>query len=559
MRHALLILLLWLLSACQEGDPQITISRTIESTSTSTADPSELAIELPTTTAEPKSSPNAPWPFSTHLHPDGGLYVGDLVSFEIISETLQRDKEVMVSIEGQEVVEFEWKPFVPQGFNSRSTATFRWVWDTNSFDPGEYILVIEVSDGGPTWREEVLLQPIQALPTQYGQADWEISTSQCCQIYFISGTASQRDLEIIAANIDTQAEYATDIMGMEFIEAPEVVMIPRVIGHGGFTSDEVYISYLDRNYTSNSYSQVLRHEMVHLLDRQSNNKPHPAMLAEGYAVFLSGGHYWEQALLPQAAALLPLEWYVPLPDLAAEFYLYQHEIGYLEAGALIEFMVDRWGWEPFQDFYRDVEVVGANDQMEGIDRALYTHFGIDLEELDTLFTSSLSKIDIDQKTLADVEVVVAFYDTVRRYQENFDPTAYFRSAWFLDIDEMGDKDITADYLRRPTEIENIVLEIMLADTGKKMGAGDTNNAQNLISTINDILTKLEENHPDAFKTSRVGTRYLELVSFLVERGYTPHSIALENDLAHAMVSSDGPDLIEIWLAYSDSTWQVVEP
>lgn len=554
-----IILLLWLLSACRAGQAQ-TENPSPALAITPPASPSiETATEALTATPEAIEDVQAPWPYSVHVHPEGGLFVGDVVSFEVTSDTTPQDQEIMISIEDPAALEFGSQPFNPLGFNGQSTAKFLWVWDTHGFEPGEYVIVFEVIPDGPTWRETIQLRSTQELQDHFGLSSWEMQTNNCCRIYYLTGTASQRDLETISANIDAQAEYVVELMEMDFAEPPEVVVIPRVIGHGGFASDEVYVSYLDRNYTSNSFYQVLRHEMVHLIDRQIGGGMRPSMLAEGYAVFLSGGHYKPEALMPRAAALLTLEWYIPLPELAGEFYLFQHELGYLEAGGLIEFMTSEWGRTAFEDFYRDIDANDSGDQVEAINRALIEHFSLDFEELDALYVSSLAQFDLSQDVLSEMELMVAFYDTVRRYQGLLDRSAHFQSAWFLDIDDMWDRQITADYQRSPASIENIVLEIMLADAGRKMGMGDALGARELLAGINGVLYGFEENHSAPLQDNSLGRSYHDITTLLLELGYSPQLIELEKETARAIVQIDGPELIEVSIINSDGAWVIVKP
>ena len=159
--------------------------------------------------------------------------------------------------------------------------------------------------------------------------------------------------------LDGQAESASQLLevGLESLDKPIVVVfMPRVLGHGGFASQEISVSYLDRNYAGRGTPTVLHHEIVHVLDGHLGGGLRPTILIEGLAVYLSGGHFKPEPLMPRAAALLPpepgcaqavsvpigqvcgLDWYIPMDELVDDFYLEQHEISYLEAGALVEFM-----------------------------------------------------------------------------------------------------------------------------------------------------------------------------------------------------------------------------
>ena len=94
------------------------------------------------------------------------------------------------------------------------------------------------------------------------------------------------------------------MIGGDFSEPLVVTLMPRVLGQGGFASSEMYISFLDRNYAGNMLEMVLHHEMVHILDNRLGGEMRPTILIEGLAVYLSGGHYKLEDLIPRAAALL---------------------------------------------------------------------------------------------------------------------------------------------------------------------------------------------------------------------------------------------------------------
>ncbi len=78
------------------------------------------------------------------------------------------------------------------------------------------------------------------------------------------------------------------------------------------------------------------------------------MLEEGLAVYLTGGHFKPEPLGPRAAALLDLGWYISLSNVANDFYNQQHDIAYLEAGSLVKYLVETYGWSAFNQFYRTI-------------------------------------------------------------------------------------------------------------------------------------------------------------------------------------------------------------
>ena len=327
----------------------------IEPPATATAPPSATArpTEIsPTPTAVPgaTSTPTPEPDFEVLLHPDGVLYIGDQISIEVISRGALdlNDKNVQIRVagieDGQTTAEF-----TTHGIGERRQATFNWIWDTRNLQPGEYEIDFSIQPGGPAWKEYVRLLPESAVPIPEQAAHWESVTIDCCEIHFISGTDFALELPTNLEIIQSQAEEAALIMDLDFEQRIPITILPRVLGHGGFASNEIYVSYLEENYAGNDLAQVLHHEMVHILDRRLGGELRPSLLVEGLAVYLSQGHFKKEPLMSRAAALVDLGWYLPIGDLADSFYTSQHEIGYLEGGALVTFMVNRYGWEAFSD------------------------------------------------------------------------------------------------------------------------------------------------------------------------------------------------------------------
>ena len=432
--------------------------------------------------------------FTVRYHPDGSLYVGDQVSIEVIApEGIDLEhSEVQVSVKEASIGDLGSAKFGAFGIGGRTQATMSWVWDTQELEPGNYTLFFDVKPGVADWTEEVVLLLGNRLPAPEPQAHWESVDIDCCVIHYISGTPAARDITELLEVAEAQSLAASQVLGSEFEEPVEITILPRVLGHGGFASREIHVSYLDRNYANSNFSQVLQHEMVHILDGRLGGELRPSLFVEGLAVYLTGGHYKKEPLLSRAAVLFDLGWYLPLEPLADDFYKSQHEVGYLQAGALIQYMVRTWGWEAFSDFYRDIHPNESGDQSQAIDTALQTHFDLTLKQLERRFVNELQQQHINPDLYDDVRLLVSYYETVRRYQQILDPSAYFLTAWLPEGSEMRERELVADYLRRPSARENITLEAWIIMAGTQILAGDYTQAERTLSIVNRALDRYNQ-------------------------------------------------------------------
>ena len=478
-------------------------------------------IPSPTVSATPTPLPATPTPlpipnqpFAVRLHPDGPMYVGDQVSLEIIAppQTDLKDHSVEVQVDAPQGPSLATVDFGRYGIGGRSQATLMWAWDTSALEAGEHTLTFKINPDGPTWTQNVKLNPKDEVPPPEPQAKWASAESKYCLLYYITGTAAERDIQKLKVMADEQAQDVSRRMGVEITSPIPIVFLPRVLGHGGFTGLEISVSYLDRNYAGSDPALVLHHEMVHLLDNRLGGDLRPTILLEGLAVYMSGGHFKQEPLLPRAAALLPplagcaadssingsgrtlktsqlcgLGTYLPLKPLIDEFYTSQHEIGYLEAGALVEYMVETWGWQAFSDFYRDIHAVSNGSQSQAMEDALRKHFNMSLDDLEQGFLSALREQTITSEMTKDVSLTVLYYDTVRRYQQLLDPSAYFLTAWLPDGEKMREKGIVADYLRHPSTPENIALETLLVSADNSLRTGDYARTEKTLDAINAML------------------------------------------------------------------------
>ncbi len=532
-------------------------------TTTPTFTPTLTATPLPPTqTASPTSSPTPTVPaFTVYYHPDDVLYVGDQVSFEVVSPPNLdlKDASLEVQVDPPGGPKLGPVKFGAWGIQGRSEAALIWAWDTTGQPPGEHTLAFTVTPQGYTWTQKATLLPRSDMPPAQANAHWIETTTQCCTVYYITDTASARDLPALSALVDAQAQDAIAKMGANFTEPITITILPRVLGNGGFTSSEISVSYLDRNYASNDWALVVHHEMIHDIDGKLGGDFKPTIFVEGLAVYMTGGHYKPEPLMPRAAALLDgyLDWYIPLQSLTNDFYASQHEIGYLEGASLIEYMVKTYGLQDFFAFYRDIHNKQGQTQSDSIEAALQAHFAISFVQLEQDFIAAL-KLEPDTATwVDDVRTEVTYYDTMRRYQQLLDPSAYFRTAWLLDNKDMRKRGIVADYLRHPHTPGNLALETLLITAGQQFAAKDYAAATETLKQVNAVLDGIERLTTDPFSVSILAADYLSISTGLQQQDYDVQSIAVSGDSATVSVTTlESPVLIRLGLLRSGAQWAI---
>jgi hypothetical protein len=212
-------------------------------------------------------------------------------------------------------------------------------------------------------------------------------------------------------------------------------------------------------------------------------------LVEGLAVYLSGGHYQEGDPLQRAAALLTLEMYLPLSQIVNDFYAAQHEIGYMQAAALVAYLDQLWGWETFINFYFNLPE-GPSDEVI-ISSALEGRFGINLAELEQDFIAYLNTLEPDPAVEADVRLTVEAYDMLRHYQTLLIPSAHFRTAWWPPVRSMREGGIVGDYDYREKSPLNVIIERIFIEVQTALAAGDYDRVESALDQIDTILRMIE--------------------------------------------------------------------
>src|SRR5574341_2553552 len=487
---------------------------------TSTVPPPALtATPLPNDTPTPAPSSTVEGgyhlqPGDVTFHPDPQLYSGDIVSFEIGAQNAAPSwQEATVNVyvgtpEGEPVATGQFGKF---GIGERAQATFTWVWDTAHLE-GPQTLVVAVAPPGAEKTDLALLDvltvtvnllPASQRPMPEPLAHWAESESICCVFHYLTGTAAARDIHLIESEADRAFAHVEDVLGVKQGKKVSFTMLSRLLGHGGFASDDISLTYIDRNPAGSDLLIVFEHEGTHILDH-TLAKTRPTIMTEGLAVYVAGGHFKPEDLDKRAAALLTLGRYVPLADLANTFYLSQHEIGYLEGGAFITYLVNTYGWVHFTTFYGSFQDAPSQAQM--LDAALRAGFG---------------------KGLSDLE-----------------------AAWLAGGPEARKRGIVADFVRHPDAPETIALEAMLSEAGRTLAAGEFDTTEKLLTSVNAVL--------DAHNLflDPLAASYLEIVTRLEATGYEAQTITLSRDSATVTAIHDWPALETLTLTRTASGWRL---
>jgi hypothetical protein len=312
------------------------------------------------------------------------------------------------------------------------------------------------------------------------------------------------------------------------------------------------VSYLDRNYTGLGLNEVLVHEAVHLIDR-SIAPNRITFLAEGVAVWAAGGHYLQEDLGRRTAALIELGVYIPLAELIDNFYPTQHEISYLEAGSLISYLVETYGWEQVRNFYSDTTVFDASPLSVSVDLNFQLYFNRSLAEIEADWLAYLQGLPRDPREADDLRTTIRYYNVMRDYQERFDPSAYYLSAWLPSPSEAERQGTTAEFSRHPETATHIALEALMLSAHSALQAGDYARSNALLDSVTRVL-----DNGGTFLDPLAGT-YLDIVRTTASMDYQVQRITVEG--TQAIVFVIGPDnqgLRQLNLVLQNSTWIVTQ-
>jgi hypothetical protein len=503
----------------------------------------------------------ADWPHLPRIEysifPSGAVYTGDRAGLSASSESDPAGGKLQVRLDttgGSPLAEMQ---FFLGGSSESWSAKIPWMTDA-SLQAGWHTLFLylaaDPAAGGaavPAIPYPLRVLPEAQRPELRRDARWEQAESACCVYFFLSGTESERDIGNLIAR--TESIYP-ELVGRMGGASPKLTLLflPRIYGQGGLASQEGIISYADRNPTGTDFSVVLKHEMVHLIAgaRSGEGPRAPLILQEGWAVYLTGGHYqFYEALPSRAAALIRLGSYTPLAELADSFYASQHEAAYIEAGAFVEYLAGRFGEEEALAMFFDP--AAADSPAEWLDRMLVKHFRLSLDDCERDWLDSLRALPPDLETERDVEFTLAMLDAFRVYERLYAPGSGMYDLWLPDTARARSEQITADYLPSPATKEMITLELLLLAARQAAWKGDWARAWDLLDAVERTLEAKQRRVPDPVTADPAAETYRALVSAVLRTGREPLRVDLQGDLA--VVETRDPKT----LAKEEQHWRMI--
>lgn len=474
--------------------------------------PQEPTLQRPATLALPGPLPSpttsTPTPKRAltieafRLHPDGPLYEGDRLSFEVQVRNTAPAPIAHARVEirrggpgGEEILAEGLLPELPPG--ASHTMTWTWVWTASSSGPLSLIAVTRPGEEGLATGDRVtrtvFLRPREQLPEIERQARWAQAESSCCIHHYLTGTATGARLSQRMAWADEAEAAVRARLGLPTQLPTHIVWIPRLLGHGGFTvGDSLILSDPLSDRLLADVPTVLRHEFTHRmtcawLEREDCLTHLPPFITEGLAVFVAGGHYRPEPLTLRAAALLRLGGWISLERLVEGFYAHPHEIGYLEAGAFVEELVREGGWPRFRAFLQAMERRPGESDQQVLDRALQAVYHQDMRTLERRWQERLRALPADPEQMADLPFTVAFYEALRAYQRAYDPSAYFMNAWLPDWRQAAREGIVADFMREPEDPEGRRFWERLQEARRRGIGGDPEGAREILEALCEAL------------------------------------------------------------------------
>ena len=478
---------------------------------------------------------------NVHLFPVPTIFAGDRVTFQILANVPEgiavNNVSADIYLDG---IILASEKLETRNWAGQAEGIYEWLWDTTGQSGDHDISIILdsldiIQDGDENTTNNEITFPVKVhkageRPLAERDAAWITSETDCCQVHVLTQTAAYRDLGQLLDIVETAVSQAAIRLREEPDQKLDVYFIDRTIGQGGYAGNDIVATYVDRSYAGGNLHELLVHEAVHVLDRQFAPQ-RLKFLAEGLAVWVSGGHYKPEDLDKRMAALIDLGLYIPVTDLLENFYLIQHETGYLEAGGFVSYLIETYGYDLFRKFYSATSADDAPTPHDVLNINLQDVYGKSLTQIESEWLQSLQSLPEDPQQTADLETSIRYYETMRRYQKQYDPSAHFLTAWLPQPENVREQGNTADFRRHPQTEVNITLEVMFKSAEEALLAGEYIRANIILDSVDRIL-----NENGAF-ADPISANYRDIVDTATNYGYEVQDILLKGDEAEVLATT----------------------
>lgn len=297
------------------------------------------------------------------------------------------------------------------------------------------------------------------------------------RVYALPDTAAARDLATISEKAQDSLRRMERRLDVEMRGPLDIYLIERIFWNGAAAyGDDILISYPDRIYTGVPLSIYLDHEIAHVLAHQfeSERGQTNLLLAEGLAVWATGGHYDHEPYHMLAAAVSRSDAYVPLRRLLQDFRAEQHEVAYLEAGSFVGWLIATHGLADVKELY------GRADEPEVV-------LGQSYADLERQWRTMLARQPADFQDVREFALQARTFDAMRAYQTTFDPFA-------REIPELPAEWTATERERYQDNVDNpinVALESMLGQVQQDIRCGRLSAAERRLDEIERSVQREE--------------------------------------------------------------------
>ncbi len=404
-------------------------------------------------------------------------------------------------------------------------ARWIWAWDTAAYS-GTVPVTMTLTwppDAGVADTLEVVVPVTLADPETRSayerQARWMLREAPGLRLHFISGSAAARDQDMLLEVAQNAYQAISTALGVADNPPVDIYLLDRVYGQGGYaTADWIAITYADRNYAPAQLDLVLQHELTHRLDAALGCQEALTLVREGLAVYLSGGHYRREPGTFLLSSLRAAGLYIPLETLVQDFYTHQHEIGYLEAASLVAFVDAVHGRDGLRTFCAATLSGEDRDERARLLAGAQALGYSAVADLERAWWAWADREPPQERLAQALHVETALLDTLRAYQQAYDPVAYYLTGVLYDVQLAESRQLTTDFVRAPQSAEAVTLELLLKQGLQAFQVGQLERAAALTGEVQQVLAQ-------GFPSSGLAAELRTVVQACQEAGYTPYAVS----------------------------------